>query len=148
MPVFKRSISELNTKIHNFTSQKKVTNWYSYASPQRSGPKPLQTNKSSCSGSVYYAVRVPVAAFPVQLEPQPCVFSCVHACAFLEALHKSRLKSAFFVLFWNLAINKSTKKKVKLGIGSVTSSGGRKAPEINISVQELEWVYQLLFWQG
>lgn len=82
----------------------------SYTSPRRCGPKPSQTKKRVCSGSVYYAVRVPVATFPAQLEPQPCVFLCVHACAYLEALHKSRLKSAFFFLFFFLVLEFGNKQ--------------------------------------
>lgn len=68
------------------------------------------------------------------------VFMC-DACGYLETLHKSHLKSDFFcvcvfclVLFWNLAINNPAKRKIKLGIGSVTSSGGRRVLEINIFI--------------
>lgn len=77
--------------------------------PQRSGSKSSQPKKRACSGSVYHAVRVPVAAFLMQLERQPCVFLCVHACTYLESLHKSHLKSAFFFVcvleFGNKQVN-------------------------------------------
>lgn len=37
----------------------------------------LQRQSKGLAQVVYYAVRVPAAVFPVQLEPQPEVFLCV-----------------------------------------------------------------------
>lgn len=52
-------------------------------------------------------MRVP--AFLMQLEQHPYVFLCVHACTYLESLHKSHLKSAFFLVcvleFGNKQVN-------------------------------------------
>lgn len=128
----------MKQKRHNFTAWRKVMKCCSYASPWRSAPKPSQAKQRACWGSLLCSESSCCHSSRAAGTPALGVFMC-DACTYLETLHKSHLKSDFFcvyvfclVLFWNLAINNPTKRKIKLGIGSVISFGGRGALEINI----------------
>lgn len=135
-----KELFRMKPKRHNFTAWRKVMKRCSYASPGRSVPKPSQAKQRACSGSLLCSESSCCCYCHAAGTPALGVFMC-DACAYLEALHKSHLKSDFFVLcvfclvlFRNLAINNPTKRKTKLGIGSVTSSGVRGVLEINIFI--------------
>lgn len=133
-----KELFRMKQKRHNFTAWRKVMKCCSYASPGRSVPKRSQAKQRACSGSLMCSESSWCCFSHAAGPPALGVFMC-DACAYLEALHKSHLKSDFFVLcvfclvlLWNLAINNPTKRKIKLGFGSVTSSGVRGVLEINI----------------